>query len=103
MTYQIKVLSRAAAQLEDCTRWWWKHRTAARNQVELEFSKVVEIISQTPHVGTLYKELKSFQVRRLPLKKTPYYVYYYVDGDFALVVAVWSSMRRRGPSLIFAP
>jgi hypothetical protein len=40
-------------------------------------------------------------VRRYPLKKTPYQVYYQVNEEAGevIVLSVWSAMRGHGPPL----
>jgi plasmid stabilization system protein ParE len=99
MTLRVRVLPPAAQQLETCVRWWRHNRVAARDRVTTEFEAALRLITQAPNVGPIYLETDGVTVRRVPLKKTPYLVYYYVEGDCVFVAGVWSGMRKSGPPL----
>ena len=53
-----------------------------------------------PHIGTLYEQgdLEAL-VRRVLMPKTKTHVYWAVEADAIVVVAIWGARKRRGPKL----
>lgn len=57
------------------------------------------MLEAAPMLGRLYPATEVPQVRRVLMRATRYHVYYRLDGDDVIVLAVWSALRGRGPSL----
>ncbi|MCL2779417.1 MAG: type II toxin-antitoxin system RelE/ParE family toxin [Polyangiaceae bacterium] len=86
--------------INELDAWWTEHRTSARPLEDLLARAFDQIVAQ-PLIGRVYGRRHAARVRKLGVQGTPYAVYYRVHGerDEIVVLAVWSSMRRRGPPL----
>jgi len=94
----------STAAVEEYTRldtWWRTHRGAAQEQVASEIERLIALLAEQPEIGKLHPSRSIKDVRWVPLKKTPYRLFYRFDHDQNLVtfMAIWSSMRKRGPRL----
>ena len=91
----------AEAQIKEIGAWWRENRTAAPTLFKDELKRALDLIAERPHIGAPYKRRGIRDLRRYRLGKTPYQAYYVprVDDGEVIVVAVWSSMRRRGPPI----
>ena len=101
MTYQIRTLPEAERQARSLADWWRNNRPAVPELVKEELQRAFRMLTQTPHIGTPYRRTRVSGVRRYLLRKTPYHVYYRINQETEeiIVMSVWSSMRKRGPSL----
>ena len=91
----------AEAQIAQIGAWWRENRTKAPTLFKDELERVVAVIAEAPNTGAPYRRRGIPGLRRYRLHKTPYHVYYVPrveEGDL-VVVAVWSSMRKRGPPI----
>ncbi len=96
---QVRIEPPAQRQFEELVDWWRANRPAARDHLEQELSRVLDLLSRQPYIGRPYPERPD--VRTHLLRKTPYHVFYAVDdeADTLHVLAVWSAMRGEGPPL----
>lgn len=101
MTLHVRILPEAEAQAEALAAWWREHRPAAPELVKEELLRAVTVLAETPFVGSPYTRTRIPDVRRFPLRKTPYHVYYRVKeaAGEVVIMSVWSAMRKRGPPL----
>lgn len=53
-----------------------------------------------PLSGKVYRVGRVKGIRRVILRATRYHVYYCADRDTVTVLAVWSAVRGRGPSML---
>ena len=101
MTLHVRILPEAEAQAEALAAWWRENRPAAPEIVKEELQRAVNVLAETPFVGSPYTRTPVPGVRRFPLRKTPYHVYYRVkeNAGEVVIMSVWSAMRKRGPPL----
>jgi plasmid stabilization system protein ParE len=99
MTGVVRFTALAQAHLELIDSWWRSHREAAPDLFTEELAEALELLSRHPRAGIRYKSRKVSGVRRFPLRTTRYHVYFKTEGDDLVVLAVWSSVRGRGPDL----
>lgn len=101
MMLSIRVLPEAEAQARELIEWWTANRPAARDVVKDELRRVFAVLVESPNIGSPYTKTQVPAVRRCPLRKTPYHVYYRVNETTAevIIMSVWSGMRGRGPPL----
>lgn len=101
MTFQIRILPEAEEQARAVADWWRANRPAAPDLVKQELRRTFGVLAETPYIGSRYLRTRVPGVRRYPLKKTPYHVYYRVkeDGGEVVVLSVWSTVRKHGPPL----
>jgi len=86
------------AQIEN---WWRENRPSTASLVTDELERVLTFLAENPHAGRPYQRRGIPGLRMYRLKKTPYHVYYVPDLEHGelKVLALWSSMRKRGPPL----
>ncbi|MGB8932952.1 MAG: type II toxin-antitoxin system RelE/ParE family toxin [Anaeromyxobacteraceae bacterium] len=97
---RIEIAPRALREAERCARWWRENRPAARELFEAELREALDQIRTFPQLGSAYEAMPGREHRRLLMPETRYHLYYRVASpDMVRVVAIWSSVRGRGPHL----
>lgn len=97
---RLELAPRAVREAERCAHWWREHRPAARTLFEDELSTALRRIRSAPLIGNVYEAVGGREYRRLLMPETHYHVYYrVVRSDLVRILAVWSAVRGRGPSL----
>ncbi len=89
---------RQAAEAED---WWRRNRTASPDLFFEEFLKTLDLLEDTPDMGSPVPRKQMPGLRRVLLPLTRYHGYYVHDeiaGEL-VILAVWSAVRGRGPRL----
>lgn len=97
---KLEIAPRALREAERCAAWWRENRPAAPDRFEEELREALERIKAFPKLGSAYQAMAGREHRRMLMPVTRYHVYYRVAGpDLVRVVAIWSSIRGRGPAL----
>ena len=97
---KLHVAPQAQRDADRIDEWWRENRRAARELFTKELLQALDRIQHMPGVGVVYEtDEVDLPVRRVLLKKTKHHVYYMVEGDTVVVLAVWSAVRGRGPRL----
>ena len=99
MALLLRVTSRAASEIERAEKWWGENRPSAPLAVREDLKAAFALLLQQPGVGVKVGNTRLSGVRRLHLGRVRYFVYYRVKGDALVVLSVWHSSRRAGPSL----
>ncbi len=99
MTLSLIVSPEADAQIEVIDSWWRANRPAAPDLFSQELAEAFASICITPAAGHRYPHRDRKGVRRVPLRATRHHVYYVASHDRVIVLAVWGSVKRRGPKL----
>jgi plasmid stabilization system protein ParE len=89
----------ADQQIRAIHAWWRAHRPAAPDLFQQELSEAFSLLASSPRIGQPYRSSSVAGVRRILLRATRYHVYYVFDEAIVKVLAVWSAVRGRGPSL----
>ncbi len=97
----VAVVPVAEVQVEGIDEWWRANRLAAPSLFREEFAVAIELISSAPRIGRRQRRAGIPGLRRVLLRATRYHVYYApsADGLSLYVLAVWSSLRGKGPPL----
>lgn len=97
MTRRLVWTPRAVREAKRAVTWWVENRPYAPELLEHELAEAIDRVRASPMMGTVWKP----GVRRLVLERTRYHIYYSVEAspDRIRVLAVWSSLRGRGPRL----
>ena len=76
-------------------------RPSAEDLFDRELSDTLSLIGEVPDIGHRYRRARIPGLRRMLLKRSRYHVYYVHDEkqQAVVVLAVWSAVRGRGPSL----
>jgi len=98
---KIRLARRALAEAKAVKTWWRENRPgAAPDLFQDELDAALERIAQSPNIGTPYEQVSaSLPVRRVLLPKSKNHVYYAVDDETIVVLAIWGAPRERGPKL----
>lgn len=89
---------RALREIERDARWWVEHRDA-KGLFEGELAHALREIRADPKLGHVYRVVRGHEQRRFLMPKTSRHLYYRVDEESILILAVWGARRRRGPKL----
>lgn len=96
---RVLIAPDAEAQLIVIRSWWTTERPLARELFDREFDAAVLAIGAAPSALPLYRREDDADVRRILLRKTRYAIYFCIEPDHVLIVAVWHTARRSGPPL----
>jgi plasmid stabilization system protein ParE len=79
---------------------WWRANRDHRDIFRDELLAALDHIERTPNLGTPYEtDEVDGEVRYVLLKKTKQQLYYTIEGDTVLVLAIWSSITGQPPRL----
>ena len=95
----VRTTSLADLQILELDLWWRANRDKAPNLFEEELAIAFETISKAPGVGKPYASPDVSGVRRILMRATRHHVYYVVQDDQVLVLAVWGAVKKLGPDL----
>ena len=92
----LVISPQAAADIEVALRWWLANRPKAPELLEQELRLGFEFISQTPNAGIPLRRGRLKDVRRVPLPRSRYLVYYRVleSQNTVHVLRLWHASRR---------
>jgi len=96
---RVRFTPEAAAQAEAGDRWWRQHRPASPGLFANELRDAVELVARAPSTGQAFATTALEGVRRVPLHRTKFHVYFVVREMLVVIVAVWSARREEGPPL----
>ena len=101
MTSLIQFTPRAEAQVSEAGLWWRSNRPAAPDLFEEELAMTLRMLAALPDLGRIYAHPRVKGVRRLLMPRTRYHLYYVQadQGSAVIVLALWSTVRGRGPLL----
>ena len=99
MALLLRITSRAASQIEGAEKWWVENRPSAPLAVREDLETAFALLLQQPGVGVKVGNTRLSAVRRLPLGRIRYFVYYRAKSTELVVLSVGHSSRRTGPSL----
>jgi plasmid stabilization system protein ParE len=80
--------------------WWRANRQAAAGLFVEELTAALALLEVAPEMGRPYRHQIVPGLRRVLLRSTRHHVYYVTVDDTVRVLAIWSAMRGRRPSLV---
>ncbi len=98
---KLVVSPQASSDIEVAVRWWLANRPKAPGLLEEELRLAFDFISHTPQGGIPGASGRPAGVRRVPLPRSRYLLYYRVleaEGTVR-VLRLWHASRRRPPRL----
>jgi plasmid stabilization system protein ParE len=101
MPFRVKVVRRAARQIEEAAAWWTANRPAAPVAFREEIRAGFELIASHPRIGARALNRKLEGVRRIHVSRIRNHIYYRVraDAETVEVLAFWHTSRGSGPHL----
>ncbi len=100
MTLALIVSPEAEGQIEVIDAWWLEHRPASPDLFRQELAEAFSYVRAAPDAGHPYTRGTFKGIRRVPLRSTRHHVYYVVLQSTVHIVAVWGSVKKRGPKLV---
>lgn len=93
--------ARARRRALHVASWWRANRPAAPDLFEQELHEAKQALGAHPLLGTVYKTVGSWVIRRVLLRESEQHVYYSVNESAETVVVhtLWGARRGRGPKL----
>lgn len=99
----VSFTPRATKHVAEAKAWWRLNRAAALEVLDNEIAQALDLISSTPHVGAVARNVGLTGVRRVFLSRVKYFLYYRVNSNAEPprieVVAFWHARRGSGPRL----
>jgi len=98
---KLVISPQAADDIEVAMRWWAANRPSAPDLLEREWLRALEFVSTAPSgcAGLGLRSPKLRNVRRVPLPKTRYLLYYRVMETEVRVLRLWHASRGVLPKL----
>lgn len=95
----LKILRRAARQIERAQAWWLQHRVAAPTALEDDLRRALELIREQPRIGARCQNVRVGEGRRVLLPRVGYHLYFRLsrDGSAVEVLAFWHASRGGAP------
>lgn len=96
----IVVSPQAASDIEGALRWWGANRPKAPKLLEQELRLAFLFLERAPNAGIRMRSGRPANVRRVPLPRSRYLLYYRLvdDEETVRVLRLWH-MSRRPPKL----
>ena len=94
----LRTTATCDVQVATIDEWWRANRHKAPDLFVDELADAFALIEAAPTLGRPYASSVP-GVRRVVMRTTRYHVYYRLEGDDIVVLAVWSAVRGRGPRL----
>ena len=96
----FRLTPRALADAKRMKTWWQRHRSKAPHLFDEELRRALARAAASPELGRVYREAAlPREVRRVLMAQTSTHVYYVVDADEVVVLALWGATKGRGPKL----
>lgn len=98
---QVEIVPDAELQIRTIDGWWRENRLAAPSLFTEELAAAIELVANAPRIGRRRRHPAVPGLRRVLLRATRYHLYYAPaeDGDRLFVLAVWSALRGKGPTI----
>jgi plasmid stabilization system protein ParE len=99
--FAVSFTPRALRHVREAKQWWRANRSKAPDALEEELRTALEMIANTPSIGTVARNVALPDVRRVLLNRVNYFLYYRpnVSSQQIEVVALWHARRGSGPRL----
>jgi plasmid stabilization system protein ParE len=93
---KVVVSPQARSDIEVALRWWLANRPKAPELLEQELLLAFDFITNTPNAGIAMRSGTLRDVRRVPLPRSRYLVYYRVieSTETVRILRLWHASRR---------
>lgn len=97
MTRPVRILDDAEAEIRAAVRWYEEQCFGLGAELLHEFGSALHLIEGHPEIGSRVRRLQfRHPVRRVPLRRFPYYVVYRDRNDRIEIIALAHASRRPG-------
>ncbi|MBL8918047.1 MAG: type II toxin-antitoxin system RelE/ParE family toxin [Myxococcaceae bacterium] len=94
---KLVVSPQAAEDIEEAIRWWQEHRLKAPGLLESELARALEFVMASPRACAVLVPRGPVEVRRVPLPRSRYFVYFRIMDDEVRVLRLWHMSRASPP------
>ena len=94
MTRKYAFTPRAFRQLRNAKSWWLDHRDKAPDAFDDDIADQIGRLLSNPYLGSAVRNASRSNTRRVLLPRIRYYLYYRVQDERLLIIALWHSSRR---------
>lgn len=94
---QVFYQRRAERDASRISAWWRANRNAAPDLFIDELEQTIRTIADAPLLGAVINREDLLSTRRKLMPRTQFFVYYRVDGEDLLILAIWHAARGRQP------
>jgi plasmid stabilization system protein ParE len=99
----LRFVPHAVEQLDAADAWWRENREKSPNLLVAEFAAAIDLLRESPNLGSDYANESLEGARRYLLQRTRFHIYYVVRDDTLVVAALWSAIGDHGPPLEEGP
>ena len=99
MPRQVIVAPQAETQIRAIDAWWRRNRKDSPRLFVQELAAAFSTLEVAPEAGSRYPHPEVKGVRRIHMPATRHHVYYLAAIEGVVVLAVWGSVKGRGPAL----
>jgi plasmid stabilization system protein ParE len=96
---EIRTSRGADREIEAALEWWTRNRPEAPDLLGEELERAIENIISQPRIGSRIKSRRRGEVRRFPLDRTRYSIYYTIADDIPFILSLWHDSRERRPAV----
>lgn len=96
---RVVVRPDAERDAEETQAWWREHRPDAPSAVAEDLEAAFARLAEGGAIVPVYARTSGLLIRRVHLPRTHRHVYFAVEGDRVLILAVWGSVRGLLPKL----
>ncbi len=96
---EVVFVTSARRDLDEVAAWWEANRTDAPGLVTADLRVAITRLEREALTLPVFRRVDGQPIRRLHLPRTHRHIYFQVDVDRVLVLAVWGSVRGILPRL----
>jgi plasmid stabilization system protein ParE len=96
---RVLISADAETQLAEIRLWWRENRSAAPDLFDREVDATVEALREAARSFPIYRTESDAEIRRALLPKSRFAIYFSIEPEAVLVVAVWHTARGSGPPM----
>jgi Plasmid stabilization system protein len=95
--YRIRITHAALEQMDRAAAWWREHRDKAPDAFDDDTDEAIRVLQDNPFIGQTVSLSKP--TRRFWLDRIRFYIYYRVEDDIIVILAVWHGSRGSHPPI----
>lgn len=96
---QARIELRARLEIVAAIDWWQQNRPFAPHLLEVEIERALTLIEGHVLAGSRVKSHHLPDLRRFPIGRSGYSLYYRPGTEAPVVLSLWHDSRGRGPGL----
>jgi plasmid stabilization system protein ParE len=95
----VLISADAEAQLAAIRAWWRANRSAAPDLFDRELDAAIDALREAAASFPVYQAESDAEIRRALLPRSRFALYFSIEADGVLIVAVWHTARGTRPPI----